>query len=362
MLFEVEKRETIEMTADNDGNGSRLSRRKFVAGSAAAWASVMAAGCSALSPSEETDTAAPTPTDIPTDTPKDTPTETGTPEPQPENFVVTDEVITGAGYVPPGYDGFVTSCAPSRTFVPGMQPVFKIGIFDPATGDILTNDTLDSVAVNIDGGPSVEAAWAGDDEEHPAEEWSASWVIPEETQPGPLTYTVEVSGGSEDANFRDVGILKNSITVIEYNDPRNYIVTDELYAGSAGVPEDNPFVTGCMPQRQFAPGMMVGFDIGIYEGRTGNPVGPPDFEMEGVVQGVESATLTIEGQGVTKELVWQGTEGEHRERGEDLFWNCVWHIPQDVEPGTYSYTVDVKSSVSTSVVGALANEFTIVDA
>lgn len=344
------------MTSEkNTSDSSGISRRTFVAGSAAGWASVALAGCSGGG----TDTESPTET-TETETESPTGTVSETPAPQPENFVVTDEIITGSEYVPPGYDGFASSCAPSRTFVPGMQPVFKIGVFDPATGDQLGNDALDGVGVNIDSGPTVELAWGGDAEENPAEEWSGNWVIPEDTEPGSMSYTVEVSGG--DGNYHNVGILENSFEVIEYNDPRNYVVTDDLYAGSAGVPENNPFISSCAPSRQFAPGMMVGFDIGVYEGQTGNPVGPTDFEYEGIVQGIEAATITLEGRGVSQELEWAAGENEDGEMVEDFWWNTTWFIPEDAEPGTVTYTVEVQADVDATPVGALSSEFTIVDA
>jgi hypothetical protein len=333
-------------TGGTDDDNSGLSRRDFVAAGAAGWASVAVAGCSALSPGDGNGQA-------------QTTTQTGANGPEPQNFVVTDELITGSEFVPEGFDGFVSSCSPSRTFAPGMQPVFKIGVFDPDTGEQLGTDDLESVTVNVDGGPNVDLSWGGDDEENPAEEWSGNWVIPEDTEPGTKTYTVEVTDG--DAQFRNVGILESSFQVIEYEDPRNYVVTDDLYTGSAAVPENNPFISACGPSRQFAPGMMVGFDIGIYDGSTGNPVGPTDFEYEGVVPGIESATLTIEGRGVEKELAWQGGGGENTEMGEDLFWNATWFIPEDAEPGTVNFTIQVRSEVQSKVVGALANQFTIVE-
>jgi hypothetical protein len=305
---------------------------------AATWTSVAVAGCSGMGGGQEQ-------TESPTVT-------------EPQNYVLTDEIITGSEYVPPGAS-FASSCAPSRTFAPGMQPVFKVGIFDPDSGEQLGADELDSVAVNIDGGPSVDLAWGGDAEENPADEWSGNWVIPEDAEPGDWGYTVEVTDG--DANIFNVGILESSFTVIDYQDPRNYVVTDDLYTGSAGVPEDAKFVSACGPSRQFIPGMMVGFDIGIYDGSTGNPVGPTDFEYEGVVQGIESAEVVIEGRGVTKELAWSGGGGENTEEGEDLFWNATWFIPEDADPGTVTYTVNVESEVGSQMVGALANEFTILE-
>ncbi|AOW80728.1 hypothetical protein HTSR_1555 [Halodesulfurarchaeum formicicum] len=321
--------------------GSNLSRRKFVAGTAAGFATVSLAGCTDGN-GEPTTTA----------------------EPEPEDYVVTDDIIVSSSYVPENA-GFAQACSPSRMFVPGMHPVFKIGVYDPETGEILGNDELESVVVNIDGHGSVELAWSGDDEEHPADEWSGSWAIPEDVSPGTITYTVEVTDG--DAEFQRVGILESSFTVIEYTDPRNYVITDDVYAGSAGMDGygDNEFISSCQPSRQFAPGMMVGFDIGVYEGRTGNPVGPADGDQEDVIAGIESATITIDGFGETLDLEWAGIDDEG-EPTEDLNWNATFYIPEDAESGSYTYTVELvpaDDDVSSGEVGAtahVANEFTVV--
>lgn len=324
----------------NAGLDSGLSRRKFVAGSAAGFATVAVAGCSGNGG-------------------ESTPTPTA--EPEPEDYVVTDDIIVSSSYVPANA-GFAQACSPSRMFAPGMHPVFKIGVYDPETGEILGNDALESVTVNIDGHGSVDLAWAGDDEEHPADEWGASWAIPQDTEPGTISYTVEVTDG--DANFTNVGILESSFTVIEYS--QDYLITDDVYAGSAGMDGygDNEFISGCAPTRQFAPGMMVGFDIGVYESSTGTPVGPADGDQEGVIAGVESATLTIDGFDEELELGWSGmAEGEAT---EDLNWNATWTVPSDAEAGTYNFTVEVvpaDDNIGQENVGATAhvtNSFTIV--
>ncbi len=327
--------------------GADLSRRKFVAGSAASFATVAIAGCSG-------EDGEPTPTEEPTEEPT-------TAEPQPENYVVTDDIIVSSDGVVANY-GFAQACSPSRRFAPGMHPVFKVGVYDPETGEVLGNDTLDSVAVNIDGYETVELAWSGDDEEHPADEWSGSWAIPEDAEAGSVTYTVEVSGG-DDANFEKVGILESQFTIIEYS--QSLIVRDDVYAGSAGIPENNAFVSSCQPERLFAPGMMAGFDVAVYEGSTGNPVGPTGSDIEGVIPGIESMTINFEDRDKTIECEWSAAENDEGEM-VDFYWNGTWFIPEDVETGTVNYTIDVVTDgtvIDTPGDGAhTQNTFKIVDA
>jgi hypothetical protein len=341
----------------SEGLGSGLSRRKFVAGSAAGFATVSLAGCAG----------------------DDGETETTTTEPEPENYVVTDDIIV-SGTGAPANNGYAQACQPSRIFSPGMHPVFKIGVYDPETGDQLTNDDLSAVTVNIDGYGTVDLAWSGDDEEHPADEWSGSWAIPMDASAGSVSYTVEITAADDASpNFRNVGILESQFSVIE--DRNDYIVTDDLYSGSAGVGdhEDNKFVSSCQPDRQFAPDMMVGFDIGVYESSTGMPVSPSDFTYEDSVQGpIEAVEVVIEAQDDTPGTVedpvhtvtceWAGYEGEHAAKGEDLFYNGVWHMGGEVDPGTYQYTVNIvltdeaAGNINGEIAGAAANTFTVVDA
>ena len=167
-----------EGTESDDSQGLvGTTRRKMLAGTAATWATASVAGCGG----DGGDTATPTPTD------EDTPADTDTPEPQPENYVITDDMgITGNV---PDTAGLVSSCSNTRRFPPGSTAIWWVGVYDPATGDVLGIDALgeNGVAINIEGGPTVELGWAGDDEENPAEEWGGSYVLPTDIEPG--TYT-----------------------------------------------------------------------------------------------------------------------------------------------------------------------------
>ncbi|MFW6458340.1 MAG: hypothetical protein ACOCY6_02870 [Halodesulfurarchaeum sp.] len=331
-------------------NGLGVSRRKFVAGSAAGFASVALAGCSGGEDGTTT-------TEEPT-------TE---PEPEPENYVVTDDVIVGSGGVPSNM-GFVSSCSPSRTFAPGMTPVFKIGVYDPDSGDVLGDDTIDSVVVDIDDHESVDLAWGGDAEEDPADEWSGSWTIPEDAEAGTISYTVEVSNG--DANFQDVGIMESEITVIDYS--QTFIIRDDVYTGSSGIPEDNAYVSSCQPERLFTPGMMVGFDVWVYDGTSGKPVGPEETDSEDIVpasdiddamSGVEAVTINIVEPDKTIDLAWSAEENDDEEI-EEMLWNGTWTLPEDIETGTVEYEIDVEADgdiIDTPVEGGhVTNSFEIV--
>ena len=294
------------------------TRRRLLASGAAAWATVLA-GCAGGDGEE-------TPTETETETePEPEPTET--PSPQPENYVVTAETGTGSQGVPQSAQ-FVSACSATRRFVPGMHAIFYIGIYDPETGEQLTDDDLDAVNVSING-ETVELSWAGDDEENPAQEWAGSWTIPEGTETGSLTYTVEVSNG--DANYRDVGILENSIEIIEYDDPTNYVVTTNTYWNGSPVESANGFVGGCAPERQFSQEMDVTFVIGIYDSTTGELVGSDMLDSVTV----ESADGSFD----PVELSWQSGEAED----QTAQWNGTLET-ESLGAETYSYEVVVSDS------------------
>lgn len=330
------KGDAIEATSHRSGTVDDPRRRRLMIVGGATWASVSLTGCTGIFDSANGD---------------DSSGDDG--EDDPSTYVFTDELITGSEGLPSGAGGFASACAPQRHFVPGMQAIFKVGVWDPETGDVLGGDDLDSVTVAVDRDVSVDLAY--DDEE---EYWSGNWVIPEDEETGTVSFTVEVTNGE---NFRRVGVLESEFEIIEFEDTRNYVVTSDLYTGSSALPEDNSFVAACGPLQRFAPGMMVGFDVGIYDGASGNPVGPTDFEYEDVVAGIESVTVSIPDYDATVDLAWSGGEGEHSELGEDLYWTGSWYVPGDAEPGTVSYTVEIESDADSVPVGAHASEFTIVE-
>lgn len=333
MSQKPDRRERENQDGTTDGEG--MTRRRLLTAGAATWTTVALAGCPQGSTDNDTD-----------GEDQADPTSTATPEPQPENYVVTAETGTGSSGIPESA-GFASACSPTTRFVPGMQVIFYIGIFDPETGDQLTDEDIGGVSVNVDGGPTVELGWAGDDEENPAQEWAGSWTIPEDTEPGSMSYTVEVSNG--DANYRNVGILENSIDIIEYSDPTNYVVTNHTYAISAPE-EDVGFVGACGPERQFTADMKVGFLVGVYDSSTGEVIGNDTLDAVTIEFPDESFGPV--------ELSWAGDDEEHPADE----WGGSLDTPSDIAPGTYSYTINVTNGADNIYnVGIAANEFTIIE-
>jgi hypothetical protein len=318
--------DATEEAADS-GLRSGVSRRRLLAAGAATWATVGLAGCGGNGGDGGSDG-------------------TATSEPEPANYVVTAE--TGTGEVPEGA-AFASSCSASRRFVPGMLVVWYVGIYDPETGEQLTDEDLDSVEVSINGGETVELAWAGDDEENPADEWSGSWTVPEDTEPQTLNYEVNVTDG--EANFRTVGILQDSIEIIEYSNPTNYVVTTNTFWN--GAPDELPdstngFVGACAPEREFTAEMDVTFVIGIYDGSSGDPIGTDTLD-----------SVTVE----STDGSFDPVDLEFSPGGEDSAaqWSATLET-ENLGTGTYGYEVNVTDGEANFYnVGIASNQFTIIE-
>ena len=326
------KSRTDKAESDQEEAGvGNTTRRRLLATGAATWATVGLAGCSSGD----------------SDTPTAGETATGQPGPQtePENYVVTAETGTGSEGVPADA-AFASACAATRRFVPGMQVIFYVGIYDPETGDQLTDEDLDSVSVNVEGGQTVELGWAGDDEENPAQEWAGSYVLPDDAEPGTMPYTVQVT--PDDANYRTVGILEDSFEIIEYSNPTNYVVTTETWWDNAAPEESVGFVGGCGPERQFTQDMDVTFVIGVYNGTNGDIVGSDTLDsvtIESTDGAFDPVELTWQPGGEDSEPQWSGTLDT-----------------ADLSTGTYGYEVVVTNGDSNfHNVGIASNQFTIIE-
>lgn len=314
--------------AADGGSRERSEKTRWRLPGAATWATVLA-GCTS---DEDENTATTRGTER-------------TQEPRPENYVVTVE--TGSGSVgTPEVVSFISACSPTSTFLPGMETVFYVSIYDPETGDQLTPDDLDAVSVSICD-ETVELSWHdGDDRKNrsngPA--WIGSWIIQQDIEQGEYEYVIEVT--DEDANVRNVGVLANTLEIADYDSPRNYVVTTET------VWNDHP-ISGNIKEidvppaseREFGAEMHIDFVVGIYDRTTGKPVGNDELDVVTVVSDDRSfEDVRLEWSGIG-EPQWTGT----LETG-------------DLEVGTYGYEVTITDSDRSRIGVEIASaEFTIIE-
>jgi hypothetical protein len=369
-----------EGSASDDVDSTR--RRRLLATGAASWATVALAGCpggdeaTPTAAPTDTDTAAPTatateaPTPTATEEPTDTPTETATPEAQPENYVVTTETWAGGGV--PAAVSFMASCARTNAFVPGMEVVFFVGVYDPETGDLMGSDSLSGVSVNVGDMGTVDLSWSdehGHATRNEGNSWVGSWTVPEDMDPGGLNYTVEVS--NDDANFHNVGVLTDAIDVVEYDDPSNLVVDTETRWNGHPAPEyTNGFVGACAPEREFTAEMDVTFVIGIYDSTSGNMVG-----TDGVVNpnsgeavedggsefgdGLDSVTV-VSPDDAFEDLALTWTAALDDENGLPRWFGTL--ETEGLDPGSYAYEVQISDESDGQIdVGIATDQFSIIE-
>lgn len=287
------------------------SRRSFLVAGAASWASISLAGCTGLIGEENEDG-----------------------ENEVPHFVVTDEVVAGSSGIPEGAEGFVTPGRPTSAFVPGMEAIFKVGVWDPETGDIVSDVALDEAFVDTDRGEEIDLVFARSDRE-----WTGDWSIPEDESTGTVGYTVTVSNAAE---FTNVGIADSEFEIVEF-DPvaANYVVTTDTYSTDE---YGGGWVQSCLPQYNFTPEMAVGFDVGIYDGSSGEPVGSEVVD--------EAVVEFEEGDPDSLELEWDE---------EDELWNNVWRGIPDGYVGSLAYEVTVTNDAEFHNVGVYQGTIEIIE-
>jgi hypothetical protein len=330
---------------DSSGNGS-LSRRKMMAAGAATWVTASFAGCSG--DGGETTTA-----------------ETTTAgEPQPANYVVTDEMATAAAF---GVS-FASSCSPTRLFAPGMKAIWEINVYDAESGENLGPDAVDSVTVNVDGAGELEAAWMGDEEEHPADMWEATWDVPSDAETGEWTYTIEVTATNE-ADVLSVGRATGSFTVQADEMPDFYVSTETYWNGHPAPEGTAGFVGTCAPEREFFTTMDPTFYVQIYETESGLIVGKEN-EKNSEVDAVSDYTIdsvtvrfpeTDEFDNLSME--WVPGTGEN----DKPHFTATLTSPEELPVGTHPYEIDIVGNEGdineedVLIVGAASDAFNVIE-
>lgn len=343
---------TAENTEDASSDKAGLSRRKMMAAGAATWVTASFAGCSGNGTDPTTTGADPTTTEG---------------EPQPANYVVTDEMATAAAF---GVS-FAAACSPTRLFAPGMKAIWEINVYDAESGENLDDSTIDSVTVNVDGVDELEAAWMGDEEEHPADMWEATWDVPSDADTGEYTYTIEVEATNE-ADVLTVGRATGSFTVQADEMPDFYVSTETYWNGGPDdLPEGtNGFVGTCAPEREFFPTMDPSFFIQIYETETGLIVGAENEENSEVEASsdynIESVTVRFpESDFDPVSLEWvTGVE-----ENDDPAWEGTLTSPEELPVGTHPYEVDIVGLADNpeieeddvKIVGAASDAFNVIE-
>ncbi len=93
-------------------------------------------------------------------------------------------------------------CVVSSRFPRGLEVVWQIKIYDPATGQLMDDTVLNSVVVNLSDGQTFDARYGPhpgappDQPQPPATDhfWTTVWVIPPTYPTGSVPFTVTATG------------------------------------------------------------------------------------------------------------------------------------------------------------------------
>jgi hypothetical protein len=352
--------EKDDVTDSSDSNKRLTTRRKLMATGAATWATVGLAGCSGDDGGNGNgngDTTDPSGNGNGNGDTTTEPTPTSTPSPQPENYIVSTNTYWNGHPAPEGTGGYVGSCSPERQFRRDMDVTFVIGVWDPETGNPVTDDVVDSVTVSFPDRSFDDVAleFVPAEEEGDKPQWNGTFDIPDDAETGSVAYEVQVSDG--EANFYEVGIAAASFSIIDPGSvgQTNYVATTETFWNGHPAPDGTAgFVGACSPERQFrASDMDVTFVIGLYNGSTAEFVGE---------DAVDSVMVTFPETDEFDDLELRYLPGEEENTEEQWTETLMLTEMDSVPPGDYTYQVDVQGADGTvTKVGVAADTFTVIE-
>lgn len=107
-------------------------------------------------------------------------------------------------------------CAVTTLYKHGAKVIFRIKLFDPATGRQLTDKNLSAVSVDLADGTKLPAKF-GTHEEGKVPFWTAGWTVPASYPTGQVKYTVTARGINRHVNQVrfDVNDSQAFLTVVE---------------------------------------------------------------------------------------------------------------------------------------------------
>ncbi|MFB6253849.1 MAG: hypothetical protein ABEI06_04505 [Halobacteriaceae archaeon] len=136
----------------------------------------------------------------------------------PEDFVVTSHLYVTHDVGKYKTNGFAASCAPQYQFVPGQRIGIRVGIYKAETGKIVGDKVVKEVTATFDGPsqlPELQIKWAGDNEEHPAQQWAGTLnqKATKGAKPGQYSYTIHVT--IPEADIHKLGIITHTFTLLD---------------------------------------------------------------------------------------------------------------------------------------------------
>jgi hypothetical protein len=287
-----------------------------------ATVALVAAACSGTTTITETTTAAAPPASTMTST------KTA------QGLILQADAVMGAAGAPSPQE----ICVESSQFQPGEDVVFRVKVFDPATGKAMDDKVLTSVVVALQDGQTFNAVYGGHPQP-PATDyfWSAAWTIPADYPSGSVPYTVTAtSQDGRTGTFSQFNVGPSLLTVVAAQPPtaRTLVVDANTVIGSAGVinPQDI-----CVGSTRFPQGEEVVWQIKVYDPASGETMDD---------QALDSVVVSL-ADGQTFDAVYGphpgAPPGQPQPPATDHFWTAGWSIPADYPTGSAPFAVTATS-------------------
>lgn len=138
------------------------------------------------------------------------------PSPTPQvakNLIVYADTVTGSG----GTLKAAAVCVLGSQFKRGSHVVWRVKVYDPATGQPMDDTTLNSVQVKLPDGQVFDAKYGDHPANNPTDQfWATSWVIPDNYATGSLPYEVAVQGvDGRTGKFTEFNVAPSLLTIIQ---------------------------------------------------------------------------------------------------------------------------------------------------
>jgi predicted transcriptional regulator len=250
-----------------------------------------------------------------------------------QGLVLQADAVMGSTGAPSPQD----ICVASSRFQQGEEVVFRVKVYDPATGQAMDDQAVDSVVVTLEDGQTFNATYGG----HPGGPgaiptdyfWSAVWNIPANYPTGSAPYTVTAeSKDGRSGTFNDFNVDPSLLTVVAATAPAPLSITANTVISAEGAPSPQSI---CVESSQFHPGEAVVFRVKVFDPATAQPMDD---------QALESVVVSL-ADGQTFNAVYGGhSPGGPDATPTDYFWSVAWGIPQDYPTGSVPYTVTATSN------------------
>jgi hypothetical protein len=132
-----------------------------------------------------------------------------------QRLILDANTVTGAAGIPKS-EAAQRVCVLSSRFTPGQEVVWQVRVYDPATGKLMDDKALQSVAVLLPDGKTLAAKYGG----HPANDstdyfWATGWEIPKAYPTGSLQYTVKAAAhDGRTGEFTQFNVASALLTIV----------------------------------------------------------------------------------------------------------------------------------------------------